>query len=370
LNTAVVEARYTSGQLVYALGDGSLMAVPFDARRKRITGNPVTIAAGLSLTGTGWAQFAVAPNGTVAYIPEEPRSLVFVDRTGVAREVTSERHNFHAPQYSPDGRRLSVDFTSSDGRDVWILSLDQGTLSRATFDRDGHDATWTPDGRFLTYISAKSGPLGIYRARPGNAEPAESLLASPNVSYTGHWLPDGSALVTTATGLRPNSLLDVAIVRNAGRGPIEPLAASQFTEQYVAASPDGRWIAYASNQSGVEQVYLRRLDGDGDVVQVSLAGGNEPVWSRDGRTLFYRGQSSAGQVEMFEAVLRLVSEPSVVSRRALFSTEDFIGTQPHANYDVMPDGRGFVMVRRSPATRIMVIQNLPALVERLRGAPN
>jgi serine/threonine-protein kinase len=203
--------------------------------------------------------------------------------------------------------------------------------------------------------------------RPGNAEPAESLLASANVSYTGQWLPDGSALVTTATGLRPNSLLDLAIVRNAGRGPIEPLAASQFSEQYVAVAPDGRWIAYASNQSGVDQVYLRRLAGDGDVVQVSLDGGNEPVWSRDGRSLFYRGQSG-GQVEMFEAVLRLAPEPSVVSRRALFSTADFVGTQPHANYDVMPDGRGFVMVRRSPATRIMVIQNLAALVERLRGA--
>ncbi len=368
MNVPVVEARYAAGHLVYALGDGSLMAVPFDVRRHRVTGNPVTIATGVSLTGTGLAQFAVAPNGTVAYIPEEPRSLVFVDRAGVAREATAERRNFHAPQFSPDGRRLSVDFTSSDGRDVWILALDQGTLSRATFDRDGHDATWMPDGRLLTYISAKTGFIGIYRTRPGSAEPAESLLTSPNLSYTGQWLRGGSAVVTTGNGLRGNSLLDVAIVRNAGRGPIEPLVASQFTEHYPAVSPDGRWLAYASNQSGQEQVYLQPLGGSGDILQVSLTGGNEPVWSRDGRSLYYRAVNG-GQVELTEAVLRMSPEPGVVSRRSLFSAGDYVGTQPHANYDVTPDGRGFVMVRRSTATRVMVIQNLPALVGLLRGTP-
>ena len=364
---AVAEARYGAGQLVYALGDGTLLSVPFDLRRKRTTGNPVTIATGVSLTGTGLAQFDVAPNGTVAYIPQEPSTLVFVDRTGLVREVIRERHNFHAPQFSPDGRRLSVDFTSADGRDVWILRLDQGTLSRTTFDRDGHDATWLPDGRSLTYITAKNGFIGIYRTRPGSAEPAESLLTSANLGYTGQWLRDGSGVVTTGNGLRGNSLLDVAIVRNGAKGPIEPLVASPFVEHYPAASPDGRWLAYVSNQSGQEQVYLQPLAGEGDILQVSLNGGNEPVWSRDGGTLYYRGLNGS-QVEMTEAVLRLTTEPAVVSRRALFPADDYLGTQPHANYDVMPDGRGFVMVRRSPATRIMVIQNLPALIDRIRGA--
>jgi Tol biopolymer transport system component len=320
----------------------------------------------VSLTGTGVAQFAVAPNGTVAYIPEEPRSLVFVDRSGVIRDVTSERRNFHAPLFSPDGRRLSTDFNSADGRDVWVLTLGEGTLSRATFDRDGHDATWTPDGRFLTYTSAKSGALGIYRTRPGSAEPAESLLASPNLGYTGSWLRDGSALVTTGNGLRGNSRLDVGLVKNGGRGPIEPLAASQFVEQYPSLSPDGRWLAFVSDQSGQEQVYVRPFDGAGDLVQVSQSGGNEPAWSRDGRSLFFRGFAS-GQVELVEATVQGTPAFVVTGRRSLFTAVDFAGTQPHANYDVMPDGRGFVMVRRSPASRIMILQNLPALVDRLRG---
>ncbi len=366
LNTAALEVRYTSGQLLYVLADGSMMAMPFDVRRRRITGAPVQVATDVSVTGSAFAQFAVAANGTVAYIPEEPRSLVFVDRSGVAREITAARHSFHAPMYSPDGTRLSMDFSSADGRDIWVLSLGEGTLSRATFVRDGHDATWTPDGRYLTFLSAKSGLLGIYRSRPGSAEPPDSLFAARGIAWTGAWLRDGSALVTTGNGIRPNSLLDVGIVRNNGRGPIEPLAASQFTESYPAVSPDGRWLAFVSDQGGQEQVYLRRFDGEGDVVQVSREGGNEPVWSRDGRELFYRGIRGE-QVEMMAVDIRTSPALAVGERRVLFTAREYVGSTPHANYDVRPDGRGFVMVRRGPATRIMVIQNLPALIERLRG---
>ena len=109
-----------------------------------------------------------------------------------------------------------VDTLTRVEKDEAIANGALASVTSIRFDRDGHDATWTPDGRSLTYLSGRSGPLGIYRVRPGNAERSESLLASANVSYTGHWLPDGSALVTTASGLRPNSLLDAAIIRNGG----------------------------------------------------------------------------------------------------------------------------------------------------------
>jgi eukaryotic-like serine/threonine-protein kinase len=368
LSAPVVEARYTAGYLVLALGNGDLQAVPFDPRRHAVTGNPVTIATGLSLTGTGIAQFAVSSSGTVAYIPEEPRSLVFVDRAGGVRDATRERRNFHAPLFSPDGLRLSTDFTTSDGRDAWLLTIRSGTLTRTTFDRDGHDATWTPDGRFLTYTSGKSGVLGLYRTRPGSAEPAESLFSTPQLGWTGQWLTDGTALVTVGNGLRENSQSDIGIIRNAGHGPLEPVVASSYNEQYPNVSHDQRWLAFASDQSGQLEVYVRPLNGDGDVVQVSQNGGNEPVWARSGRELFYRGFSAEGHPTLMVATVGGGPGFTVVSREALFSLADYVGTQPHANYDVSPDGRTFVMVRRSPSTRIMIIQNLPALVERLRGA--
>ena len=368
LSTPVVEARYTAGHLIYALPDGTLQAAPFDADKRRLAaGGVVTIATRVLVSGNGVAQLAVARNGTLAYIPEEPRALVFVDRTGVIRPALDALHLYHAPVYSPDGDRVAVDYAGPDGRDVWVFTLEQGTLSRATFERDGHDAVWTPDGRFLTYSSARTGTLGVYRKRPGSAEAAESLLASPALLYTGRWLRDGSALVTVALDVHPGSGYDIAFVRNGGRGPIEPLAASRFTEAYPALSPDEQWLAFVSNQSGRTEVYVRPLGTDGEQVQVSLAGGTEPLWGPDGRELFYRSQGER-EPQLMAATVRTTPQFAVSSRRPLFSIADIDAGNPHTSYDVSPDGRTFAMVRRSPATRIMVIQDLPGLVRRLRGA--
>jgi serine/threonine-protein kinase len=361
----VVDMRVLAGELLTVLPDGSLMATPFDAGKHRITGSPVQIATRVSITGTGLAQLAVGGDGTVAYIPDSPRSLIFMSRTGAAREVMEERPNLHAPKFSPDGRRLSLDVTTPGGRDVWILDLGTHALTRATFVGDGHDAIWTPDGRYITYISFRSGVLGIYRTRPGSAAPAESLIASAKLSYTGTWLRDESALVTVGTDLNPRSNVDLAIVRNGGKGPIEPLLATPFEEQYVALSPDQRWLAFVSNQSGQPEVYVRPLDGEGDQVLVSLNGGTEPVWSPDGRELFYK-TITEGQPQMMVATVRTSPVLEVPSRETLFPVADVVGTAPHANYDISPDGRNFAMVRRSAATRIMVIQNLPGLLKRLR----
>jgi eukaryotic-like serine/threonine-protein kinase len=380
LGTPVVDARVTQGFLVFVLLGGNLQAAPFDQKGLRLTGAPVTVGTNVAVTGTSVAQFAVAANGNVAYIPEEPASLVFVDRSGSSRLVTTERRNFHHPLFSPDGRRLLLDFNSIEGRNVWILALDEGTLTRATFDRDGHDATWTPDGRYITYTvpvnQADGVTLVLMKKPPGSAEPAETLLVSRSLAYTGVWLKDGSALVTTANNLRrdprrPDSVqadsrTDAAINRNAGKGPLEPLVASPFTEQFVGASPDGRWISFVSDQSGRDEVYVRDLAGKGDQVLVSLDGGNEPVWNPDGKELFYRETKDA---DPYLVAAGIATTPAlhVTVRRRLFPIVDIVGTAPHANYDVSPDGKTFVMVRRSPAARIVVIQNLPALVRRLHG---
>jgi serine/threonine-protein kinase len=380
LDTPVIEARITRGYLLVVTPGGNLQAALLDRSGRRVAGSAVTVATNVAITGTGVAQFAVASNGSVAYIPEEPYSLVFLDRAGSSRLATAERRNFHHPMFSPDGRRLSLDFNSIEGRNVWVLGLDEGTLTRASFDRDGHDATWTPDGRFITYITPVSRPDGVtlvlLRKRPGSAEPPDTLLASRLLAYTGVWLRDGSALITTATGLRRvpgasdsagvGSGSDAVIVRNAGRGPIEPLVASPFGEWYVGSSPDGRWISFVSDQSGRDEVYVRDLAGEHDQVLVSLDGGTEPVWSHDGRELFYR-ETRQVDPHLVAAGIRTGPTLAVTGRKRLFPVGDIVATNPHANYDLSPDGKTFAVVRRSPAARIMVIQNLPPLVRRLQG---
>ncbi len=155
--------------------------------------------------------------------------MVLVNRDGAERPLSTEGQSYHMPRFSPDRRKLSVDFIGSEGRDVWVFDLAQGTMSRATFDRDGHDATWTPDGAALTYSSNKSGTFGVYRVRPGSGAPPESLLATNARTLTGEWLPDGSGLMTVGVDLHPGSGQDIALVRNGGRGPIEPLVSIAAT---------------------------------------------------------------------------------------------------------------------------------------------
>jgi tRNA A-37 threonylcarbamoyl transferase component Bud32 len=367
IETPTVEARIAVGQLLSVRPDGTMWAAPFDERSARITGSAVQIAGGVSLTGTQVAQWAVAPTGTIAYIPEEPRSLVIVDREGAMRSAVGLQRNFHSPRFSPTDRtELAVDFTSADGRDVWILSLVQGTLNRATFKRDGHDATWSNDGRTIAFTSFREGgALGVYRTRPGGGTTADSLFASTKLGYTGTWTPSGDSLVSVATDIEPGSGIDIVVIDSGGRGSLRPLLVDQFDTQYPVLSPDGRWIAFVSNQSGGQQVYVRPLSGEGRQLQVSQDGGTEPLWSRDGRELFYMSTDEADP-RFMSAALRVGAGIEIVSRRSLFSVSEIVSSNPHPNYDVSLDGRSFVMVRRSPANRIVVLQNLPELVRRLR----
>ena len=364
----VMEVRYAFGELLAVLPDGSITATPFDVKGRRLTGSATPLATGVMTTGTGIAQFSVTDNGTLAYIHETPRSLVLVARNGRADTAIAERLNVHAPRFSPDGKRLAVDISAADGRDVWMMEMDRRTLTRATFDHDGHDGVWSPDGRFLTYISLKSGTLTLYRTRPGSTEPAESLFVSPKLTFTGTWLPDGSALITDANDLRGQSNGDIARLTGGGRGPVEPLVASPYVEGYGMPSPNGRWLAFVSNQSGTPEVYVRPLDGDGDQVQISQGGATEPVWSPSGTELFYR-TANGGKSELVVTELRNEPTFAVVSQRTLFAVDEIVGAQPHANYDVSPDGQTFAMVRRSPGNHIVVIQNVPALLRRLRRTP-
>jgi serine/threonine-protein kinase len=363
LDHPVVEARWAVGHLVLTRADGAMYAVPFDLGKMHATGAEVRLADNVSNTGSGLSQFAVARNGTVVYAPQQPRELVLVDRTGKATPLLAERRNYHSPRFSPDGNRIAMDFSTSDGRDIWLLDRTQGTVTRLTSERDAHDPAWMPDGRSIAFTSFRRGGFGVFRLAPDGR--VDSIMVGNLISWTGQWLPDGRTRVTTAVNVEPNSGGDVVLVDDSGH--VTPMAVSAFDEGWPAVSPDGRWLAYVSTQSGQAEVYVRPIAGDPERTQISLRGGSEPMWSHDGRELFYRSNDPA-RPELISAAVQTEPAFKVMSRTPLFATDFYDSAQPHANYDVTPDGRFFVMARREAVTRLVVLQNLPELVRRLRGA--
>ena len=220
IDQAVVEARYAAGHLVYVLGDGSLQAAPFDLKALRITAPPVTLATGVTLTGGGQAQFSVADNGTVAFVVEAGRTLVVADRTGAGRAgaartcaaitIRASPPTASASRSTSPGRR---DATSGSSTSPTARSRARRSTATGTTRAGAATAGRSPTRRSATAC------FGVNRIRPGSTQSGDSLLTSPHLAYTGIWLRDESALVTVGQSLHPESSLDIAIVRNGGRGP-------------------------------------------------------------------------------------------------------------------------------------------------------
>jgi len=359
----VVELRYTRGYLVYVRADNTLMARRYDVRSNRLLGEPVQIATDVNISGIGFAQFAVAENGTVVYLPGTPSDLVRVSRAGDVRSISAEPERYHSPRISPDGRRLAVDIVREDSRDVWVQAGDAEAMTRATFALDGHDPVWSRDGRAIFYLSQsqRSNGLDVFRTQLGSAAQPQALNVGFEISYTGTPL-GGDAWLTTVPG-RAGRGLDV-VRFTLGAAKVDTIAGSGADESWAVPSPDGRWMAMISDVSGRPEAYVRALDGSDAQLQVSVNGGAEPVWSRDGRELFYR-EPTAGGADLMAAALQLGPTPRVLSRTRLFDVTSYDAAAPHANYDVSPDGRSFVFVRRNESGHIVVLQNVPELARRL-----
>ena len=367
LDLAVSSVRWSAGYLVARRGDGVLLAFPFDLARGTTTGDGVAVARSVGTVGAaGQSQFDASPAGVMVYGELPPPSLVMVDRSGRAASLSEVRGEWHNPRLSPDGNLLAADRLSADGRDVWVMNLARQTLTRVTVARAGHDAVWSPDGRSLVFLSDESGVLGIRRAAVGASAVAESLYTGPLTGAPTGWLPDGRTLLISGVRSAEGGL-DVLAVRNSGAGPVEPLVATAANELSATVSPDGHWLAFVSERTGRSEVYVRPLARTAAEVAVSLDGGSEPVWSREGKELFYRGTTDRGT---WLVAARMETGPAfrVAERTPLFSVTGYLPSYPHSNFDVTPDGRHFVFVQGYEITRIAVVQNLPALVRQLSGA--
>jgi serine/threonine-protein kinase len=278
--------------------------------------------------------------------------------------LLDQPRTYHSPRVSPDGRRVALDF-AEEVRDVWVLDLGDRTLSRATFQKTGHDPTWLPDGKELIFAEMRGPRTGVMRAPLDGSRPADSVYFE-GVQVSVHAVtPDGRTglgVVLPAAG--PGDIVSVPLE---GGGKAKPVVATPYDEGYPALSPDGRWLAYVSTEANRPEVYLRALDGSAGKQQISQDGGSEPVWSRDGRELFYRSLGP-GEPQLVAARIEITSSPRVVSRTPLFPVTDYEPAVPHANYDVMPDGKSFVMVRQGRLSQFVYLQHWTGLLEQRAGA--
>jgi Tol biopolymer transport system component len=355
---AVAGAGYDRETLAWVLSDGNLLGAPFDPARRRLTGSPVTIAQNVRVAVGGPPGLTVSRANSLIYVPALPFELALVDRAGRSVNLTDTQRRFHSPRFSPDGRRIALDFPQQGSRDVWLFDRQQRTFTRLTFDNDGHDPVWLPDGRRIAYATARGGIIGAFLRSADGSGRAESVYVGSGTLNIGDFAASGTAL---AYGVGVGGSWDIFTIPPTGPRTPVPLLATSFNEQYPALSPDGRWLAYVSDESGQNEVYVAPFPGPGAKVLVSNNGGIEPVWAPDGRELFYRGYADEG-TPLVSVVVQTSPEFRVVSRTNLFDIADYESAAPHANYDVSPDGRGFVMVRQGRLSEMVLIQNWTELV--------
>lgn len=324
-----------TGHLVYVDPNGLVRVVHFDLKHLVPSGTPVTLDEGITVQ-LNTAIMGLSRNGTIVTEGAPAgKALELVDRSGHAERLSPRVANFGDPTFSPDGRRIALAMNG----DIWLLDRADGALTRLTFDSTGSRPAWSADGREVAYVRQVGHQVDLHRVDPEGSAPAESLMALPHLQlWEGEFTPDDQSLVVrTVGGVGSRDILLVPV--DSGARP-RVLLDSPADELAPALSPDGRWLAYVSNESGRAEVYVRAFPGMGGRYQVSLNGGTEPVWSPQGSELFYRSGPA-----MISAELRTTPTFGVVRRTTLFSNPAYLSDLTHREYDVTPDGQHFVMVR-------------------------
>jgi serine/threonine-protein kinase len=340
-------AQYAaSGHLVYA-ASGTLRAVPFDLASLETRGTPVPVVPDVVDTGVGSVEAAIAANGTLVYVGGTSdvgqRTLVWADRQGRDVPIAAPPRNYVYPRISPDGTRAVVWINDQDS-DIWSWNIGRSTLTRVTFD-PGLDAypTWTPDGRRIVVSSERAGARNLFWQAADGTGAFERITESPNLQNASSVSPDGRLLLFQETALGTGE--DVMQIELTGARRLTPLIQTPFAERNGTISPDGKWLAYEANDSGVFEIYVRPFPDVGSGLwQVSIGGGTRPLWARGGEELFYLSATGAVMRVGVERGTSWASTPPsmIVKAEGYFTVP---GANPGRTYDVTPDGQRFLMIK-------------------------
>ena len=367
------------GHLVYAVA-GTLHAVRFDPVKLEVLSDPVPVVEHVMTMANGAAEFSLSRQGALVYVPGGmsgvARSMVWVDRRGQEERIQAPSHRYTLPRLSPDGTQVALDIRDQDN-DIWIWDLSRQTLRQLTFGPvPDWFPVWTPDGRHIIFASGRAGVGGLFWHAADNTGTVERLTASPNPQFPTSISPDGTRLIFWEN--MPNTGPDLKVLRmeipaissggGVGSRQSEPLLQTTNMEHNGELSPDGRWLAYESNEPGQFQIYVRPFPNvDGGRWMISPSGGTKPMWARSGRELFHLDGTNA----MTTVPVQTAPNFSYGNPTKLFDGR-YYAAVPGRTYDVSPDGKRFLMIKEgaggsdtSPAPAFIVVQNWTEELKRL-----
>jgi serine/threonine-protein kinase len=373
------DGRYLrTGHLVF-LRQGMLMAVRFDLDRLEVTGQPVPVVAnvmqGLNVPDSsmtiGAGQYSVSNSGLLTYVPggiflDRENSLVRVDQKGNVQSVGDFKAPFDYISFSPDERRIAYQTIGKEWG-VWIYDLNRGAASKLTGEGFAEGFSWTPDGKRLVLSWWKSGQPNLCWQPVDGSSPMERLTTSESWQLPGSFTPDGSTLAFTE--VCPETGCDIVLLDMKSRR-VSSFLNTKAYEATPEFSPDGRWLAYVSGESGRREVWVQPFPGPGGRWQVSKEGGRGPLWSKDGRQLFYHQADD----QVWVADIRTEESFAPGKPRLLFEKRGFIlNLAPLQTWALWPDGQGFLMVKREepklqPVTEMIIVQNWFEELKRLAPA--
>jgi serine/threonine-protein kinase len=355
LLSGAADARYVgTGHLVY-MKTGTLTAVPFNPQSLEVTGAPMALIEGVMQSvnapnladETGAGQYAVSASGTLVYAaggigPVFQRSLMWVDRTGIAQPVaTAPAGPFLQPRLSPDGRRIAVLARRGATRasDLWVYDAERGAPTRLTFEGNITAAIWSPDSKRLVFGAGR-----LFATNADGSGAPEQLTTGTENQLPASWASGSGAIAflqRTAGGLN-----GIWVLPAEGDRKPRLFLESRFSLWHPAFSPDGRWIAYGSNESGGPEVYVQPYPGPGEKVRVSAAGGAEPLWTSNGRELLYRSGGPSEQ-QFLSAPIVSLSPFRTAAPRVLFKAKapEYDRTAPVGAWDVTADGQRLLLLR-------------------------
>jgi len=354
-----------SGQLVF-LRQGVLMAVPFDLGKRQMTGKPIPVVPNViqslntAARNTAAGQFSISDSGSMIYaaggvLHDREESLVWVDRKGNSQTIVPFKAPFWAPRLSPDGTRIAY-ITAGKEWLAWIYDLNRGTATRLIQEGKSDVPLWTPDGKHIVLKYWQAGEYNLFWLAPDGSTALERLTTSDCHQVPGSFTPDGATLAFVE--FCPDTGWDINLLNLKSR-QITPFLNTKADELYPEISPDGRWIAYASSESGRLEIYVRPFPGPGGKLQISSDSGYNPIWSRDGKQLFY---ISTNDENYWAVDARTDGSFFGGKPRLLFTSNQFLQGAPSHTWDISPDGQHFLMTKfgdrtPNPVTEMILVQN-------------